>query len=203
MQAQYVRMFREQGQQAAILNNRIDVHFISFMEYKEQGTKFARIDSDIGDAMKDGEKAGDTEKILAKFKAALGDTELTVEAEPLKTAETPAVMLLSEYSRRMQEMSRDFGEAFSGAKPEESLVLNLANPVVQAIPSLNDENARIVCRHVYDLARLGHRQLSADEMSAFIGRSVQILGILAGVQANLQKDGAPKAQPADGSDAAQ
>ena len=87
----------------------------------------------------------------------------------------PAVMLLSEYSRRMQDMGRMYGEMFSGMKPEVSVVLNLENPVIKNLPALPDDEAKLICRQVYDLALLGHKSLSADELSAFIDRSVQLL----------------------------
>ena len=174
-QAQYIRMFREQGMTAAILNHAIDSHFITFLEYKDTSVKFARIDSDIGESMKSGEEAGDTQPILDKFKAAVPLDGVTVRAEKLKSPDMPGVMLLSEYSRRMQDMSAMMGEAFGGQKPETTLVLNLSSPVVQAIPGLSEEDAPLVCRTIYDLAQIGHKPLSADEMAAFIGRGVQLL----------------------------
>jgi molecular chaperone HtpG len=179
MQAQYVRMFKEHGMSAAILSHTIDSHFISFIEYKEKDYKFARIDSDIGDAMKNGESDEISEQIIEKFKTSIAKEGLTVKAEHLKSAEMPAVMLLDEYSRRMQEMSKLYGEAFGSQKPEVTVVLNLENDIIKAIPALSEENAKLVCSHVYDLAMLSHKSLSADEMSAFIKQSVQILGIVA------------------------
>ena len=60
---------------AVLLTHAIDSHFISFLEYKESGLKFARIDSDLSDSMKtDGEKP-DEEAVKAlceQFKAAVG-----------------------------------------------------------------------------------------------------------------------------------
>lgn len=44
-QSQYINMFREQGQNAVLLPTMMDTHFISFIEMKEQGVKFKRIDS--------------------------------------------------------------------------------------------------------------------------------------------------------------
>ena len=181
MQAQYVNMFKQHGLNAAILTHMIDGHLISFLEYKEKDFKFLRIDSDIGDAMKNGEAVGDSDNIIEKFKASLENSDVTVKAERLKTAEIPALMLLSEYSRRMQDMSKMYGEAFPGAKSETTIVLNLENDIVKSIPDLSEENLKLVCQHIYDLAQLSHKKLSADEMAAFIGRSVKILGIVAKV----------------------
>ena len=74
VQAQYIRLFQENGMNAVLLTHAIDSHFISFLEYKESGLKFARIDSDLSDSMKtDGEKP-DEEAVKAlceQFKACL------------------------------------------------------------------------------------------------------------------------------------
>lgn len=178
VQAQYIRMFREQGQTAAILSHAIDSHFITFLEYKEKDTRFARIDSEIGDAMKS-EDGGDHNELIEAFKKAVGNDKLTVKAERLKSAEMPAVMLLDEYARRMQDMSRLYGD-MPGAAPESTVVLNLENPVVQKITALTPDDAALACRYILDLARLSHKPLSAEEMSGFLGRSVELLGRLAG-----------------------
>lgn len=185
MQAQYIRMFKDNSLDAVILDHAIDSHFISFLEYTEKDMKFTRIDSDLGDALKDGESGEgelpqeEKDKLVEQFKSALGQAELEVKAERLKNTNMPAVMLLSEYSRRMQDMGKMYGEMFSGMKPEVSVVLNLENPVVKKLPSLSGDEAKLVSQQIYDLAMLGHKTLSADELSAFIDRSVQLLEQLA------------------------
>ena len=37
VQAQYIRLFQENGMNAVLLTHAIDSHFISFLEYKESG----------------------------------------------------------------------------------------------------------------------------------------------------------------------
>lgn len=188
VQAQYIRMFQESGMNAVILDHMIDNHFISFVEYigsretePENKIKFARIDSDIGQALKDGDAQQDEEsvkQITELFKTAIGNEELTVKAERLKATDTPAVMLLSEYERRMQDMGAMYGEMFGAAKAKSTIVLNMDNAIVKALPKLEESNRNLVCRHIYDLAMISHKQLSAEEMSDFIKRSVDILGIV-------------------------
>jgi molecular chaperone HtpG len=182
MQAQYIRMFAAQNQVAAVLTHMIDPHFISFIEYKEKDVKFTRIDSEIGDSMKNaGDGADDGAKITEAFKKAVGGVE--VKAERLKDTGVPAIMLLDEYSRRLEDMSRLYGQDFPGAKPQTTVVLNLASPVVQRIPQLDDESAKLVCGEICDLARISHKPLSAEEMTEFIARSMQLLARVAGVPA--------------------
>lgn len=182
-QAQYIKMFRDNGVQACILTHPIDPHFISMLEYMDHDLHFNRIDAEIDQALK-GEEGSEEEKASAqtlteRFKELLGKEKLTVKAEKLKTAETPAVILLSEYTRRIQDMNKLYGEDFSSLEPEITLVLNSENPLVQKLPSLPEEQAKLISQQIYDLAMLSHKSLSADELSAFIGRSVSIMEQLA------------------------
>ncbi len=176
VQAQYIRMFRENDMTAALLTHMIDQHFISFLEYKDSSIKFARIDSDISGAMKEETNESDSGAIVEAFQKAVGQEGLTVRAEKLKTKQTPAIILLSEQERRMQDMSAMYGGMF-GSMPKASttIVLNLSSELVQSIPNLKEDDAKLICSMIYDLAKLSHKQLSAEEMAAFIGRSVEVL----------------------------
>ncbi len=180
-QSQYIRMFKDQDMPAALLTHAIDPHFISFLEYKNQELKFARIDSDIGSAMKGGESDAELEKSIAEqFSKAMEDKNLEIKAEALKDEDTPAVILLSEEARRMQDMSAMYGMDFGyGEKPKVSIVLNSRCRIVQAIPNLEDENKKLVCQYVYDLATLSHRSLTADEMADFMKHSLKVLELAA------------------------
>lgn len=193
-QAQYIKLFRDQGMEAVILNALIDNHFIQFLEMKESGVKFLRIDSDLSDNLKDSE-AGDassdlTQKLETIFRESLGDDKLKIRVEALK-ASTPAIILLSEYPRRMQEMTRMFGmggmDAGSMFPDERTLVLNRNNGLMRALVKLSDSNSKkddvkLICQHVFDLAMMSHKQLDPDAMTAFIERSNKLLGKLAEIE---------------------
>ncbi len=187
-QAQYVRMFKDNGMDAVILNTMIDSHFISFMEAENKDVKFMRVDADIIDNMKDdSSKEEDNKELQEKLekiiKEATGKDKIKIKVEGLKNESTPAVILLSEESRRFKEMSRSFGGNINTADlfPEdETLVLNSNNTMVKKITDLyEDENrkedALTVANHLYDLALLNHRQLEPDAMVKFIERSNSLL----------------------------
>ena len=188
-QAQYVRLLTEQGVDAAVLDTRLDAPFISYVESYEEGLTFSRIDSDLSDAVKSdaGADEAEAEALSALFKKVLSNEELSVKVESLKSAEVPAVVLLSEQSRRMQEMSKMFGGM--GAMPdmfksEETLVLNRTNGLVGKLLSLSADEARtddaaLICEQLYDLAMMSHKPLESDAMNAFVTRSAKILERLA------------------------
>lgn len=190
LQAQYISMFKENGLTAAVLTHAIDPHFISLLEYKNpEEMKFLRIDADLGEALKvsqpeaeseDAKKAQEEEnnKLIECVKSCLPDEKLEYKVESLKATETPAVILLSEYARRIQDMNKVLGESFA-PEGQVTLVLNSENEIVKKIPSLTEENRKLVCEHIYDLALMAHKPLSAEQMSKFIARNVKLLELLA------------------------
>ncbi len=178
-QSQYINMFKEQGLNAVLLPTMMDTHFISFLEMKDPNIKFKRIDSalsDIADA--DGEGA-DNNAIVEMFKTRLNDESLKIEVQKLKNNSVPAVVLLSEESRRMQEMYKSYGQQFAGMAnmfhDEFTLVINSNNELIEKLPSLGDETKELVIDHIYDLAKISHSPLDAEQMSKFIARSNELL----------------------------
>lgn len=188
-QAQYINLFKEQDLEAVILAGSIDMHFIQFMEGKETEVHFNRIDSDLSDSMKNQDQVHDQEmqdKLAKIFQKVLSDDKLKVQVETLKAEDIPAIVLLSEQSRRMQDMSELFGRGdMKGMFPdEETLILNAGNPLVKSVLKLNDrpekkEAMELICHHLYDLAMLSHKQLEPAAMTEFIARGNKVLGMLA------------------------
>lgn len=200
-QAQYIRLFKEQGLEAAILASPVDKPFSSFLEYKNPGIKVARIDADIADTLQkkedvelsEAEKQAATftnEKMQTLFRQVLKQEDLKVNVDALKTTDVSAMLLLSEESRRMMEMMETYGknEAFKSMfeqmKPDETLVLNKSNSFVQALLVLNEKDDKkddvdLLCHQLYDLALMSHRPLTSLEMTNFIDRSNLILEKLA------------------------
>ncbi len=193
-QAQYIHMFNEHDMEAVILNTMIDNHFVQFLEMKENNIKFSRIDSDLSESMKEEGKGADntelTKELEGIFRGAVGNDKLKVQVEALKSAAIPGMIFLSEYSRRMQEMSRMYGMGgadMSGMFPDEqTLVLNSNNTLIKAIVKLAGNEARkddslLICQQVYDLAMMSHKQLDPEAMTKFIERSNILLGKLADI----------------------
>lgn len=184
-QSQYVNMFREQDLNALVMPSVMDTHFISFMEMKmnEKGVKFERIDSSVADAI--GEKAEDSDdntSLIEEFKKQINDEDLKIEVQSLKNEQIPALILLGEQSRRMQEMYKSMGQQMAYMqgmfKDEFTLVINKNNELVKNISKLNDEDKAMAIEHIYDLARISHAPLKAEQMTKFVERSTKLLGKL-------------------------
>ncbi len=186
-QSQYIKMLKDNNLEAVILNTTLDSHFITLMESKEEGVQFSRIDSDLTEILKADaidESPEENKAIEEIFKNSINKEQLKISIEPIKTEEVPAMITLSEQSRRMAEMSVMFGGGDMSMFPkEETLVVNSSNPLIKKLFNLSkDENKKDlvndICNHVYDLAMISHGQLGADEMSDFIKRSNDLLGRL-------------------------
>lgn len=178
-QSQYINMFKEQGLDAVILPTMMDTHFISFIEMKNTKVKFRRIDSALSDISDSVEDNDESKAIIDLFKNELNDESLKIEVQKLKNNSVPAVILLSEESRRMQEMYKSYGQQFAGMAnmftDEFTLVINANNELIAKLPSLDDDTKKLVINHVYDLAKISHSPLNAEQMSKFIARSNELL----------------------------
>ena len=188
-QSQYIRMFKEQGMDAVILDHNIDTSFISQLEARNEQYRFARIDADVTDSLKEDvseEELKETTDTLSEvFKKALGKDNLDVKVEKLKDEHISSMITLSEDTRRMQDMMKMYSMHGMGMDPSmfggsETLVLNANNALVQYIFEHKDsEHVPTFCKQLYDLAMIANQPLPADEMAAFIARSNEIMMLLA------------------------
>ena len=185
-QSQYINMFKEQGQDAVILAHNIDSAFITYLEQKHDNVKFQRIDADVHESLK-AEVAEEEKETFQKnadslteiFRKVLNNEKLDVKVEKLKDENIASMAVLSEESRRMEEMMKMYGMGgmdtgmFGG---QASLILNADHPLVQyVVENKEGENVELICKQLYDLALLAHKPLSPQEMTAFVQRSNQIM----------------------------
>lgn len=188
-QSQYINMFKNQGQDAVILNHNIDSPFITQLEQRNPNLQFQRIDADITDNAKEEVKEEDkeafqktTDALVETFRKVMENDKLDVKVEKLKDDKVASMITLSEQSRRMQEMMRMYGMAGMDASMfggEITLTLNANHPLVQFVAEHGDnENTPVICRQLYDMAMLAHKPLTPEEMTAFVQRSNEIMLLL-------------------------
>ena len=184
-QAASVKLYTDRGIDVAVLNTVIDGNFMSFMEYQggeDDRVSFARVDADI-DGLKEESEDGkdlDQAKLQDLFRKALGKDQLEVKLESLGDTGMAAMVTEDEQMRRYKEMSRLYGERFP--MPDSfTLVLNRRNDTVQAIAARDpeDETTEMLCKQIYDLARMAAQPLEAEEITEFLSRSAKLLNMLA------------------------
>lgn len=183
-QSQYIKMFKEAGKNAVILSDVIDSAFIGQLEYKNKGLKFLRIDADIQAALKQEDSDEETKKkydeVAKKVKEEIGDEKLNVEIQTLQNNSIASMITLSEESRRMQDMMKQY--AMPGMNSAmfdnggRTLVLNVSHPLVkQLVENTECENFALLSEQLYDLASLGHGSLSPERLEKFIQRTNELM----------------------------
>ena len=183
-QSQYIKMFKETGKNAVILSDVIDSAFIGQLEYKNKGLKFLRIDADIQVALKQEDSDEETKKkydeVAKKVKDEIGDEKPNVEIQTLQNNSIASMITLSEESRRMQDMMKQY--AMPGMNSAmfdnggRTLVLNVSHPLVkQLVENTECENFALLSEQLYDLASLGHGSLSPERLEKFIQRTNELM----------------------------
>lgn len=186
-QSQYINMFKEEGKDALILTHNIDQPFISRLEQLDETLRFQRVDAELNEDLTDDVEEGalkeEEDTLTEVFKKALGKEQLQVQVTKLKNETVSSMITLSEDSRRMQDMMKQYGMA--GMDPAmfggqgETLVLNANNALVKYIFENKDsEHVPTFCQQLYDLAALAQRPLPAEEMTKFVARSNEIMMLL-------------------------
>ncbi|WP_289501431.1 molecular chaperone HtpG [Gloeocapsopsis sp. IPPAS B-1203] len=201
-QATYVELHKNQGLEVLFMDSFIDTHFITFLEREYPDVKFSRVDSDLDETLLDQDKAADivdpktnktrSELIKELFQQALNKPKLNIRTEALKSDDPqgtpPAMVLLPEFMRRIQEMNAFMQQQTAQFPEEHILLVNTAHPLIQNLVSLNQgsilqgdtsspsaELANMICHHVYDLALMAQKGFDAEGMKAFVERSNQVL----------------------------
>lgn len=200
-QATYVQLHTSQGLEVLFLDSFIDSHFVSFLEREYSHVKFSRVDAELDDTLinKDQTEIVDpntnqtrSEQIKELFQKALDKPKLIIRTESLKSDDPagtpPAMVLLPEHLRRMQEMNALLQQQAIQFPEEHILLINTSHPMIQNVINLSQgaiatssgqspstELANLICHHVYDLALMAQKGFDADGMKAFVERSNQVL----------------------------
>ena len=187
-QGQYIKMFKEQGMNAVILDHNIDTSFITQLEQRNEHYQLKRIDADVTDALKSDDAADLTEEtntLSDLFKKTLNNDKLTVKVESLKDADVASILTLSEQGRRMQDMMKMYAAGgMGGMDPnmfaaDQTLTLNANNALVKYLFEHKDsEHSGMFAEQLYDLAMLSNQPLSAEAMTKFVKRSNDIMLLL-------------------------
>jgi molecular chaperone HtpG len=202
-QSTYVELYKKQGLEVLYMDSFIDTnYFIPFLEQEHSNVKFARVDAELDNALLEQNKEKEivdpttnktrSEQLKEVFEKALNNPRITIRTEALKTdnpqSTPPAMVLLPEAMRRMQEMTALMQQQAMKFPDDRVLVINTSHPLIQKIAQISQgsivqgagespsgELAKILCQHVYDLALMAQKGFDAEGMTAFVERSNQVL----------------------------
>ena len=197
----FVELYKNQGLEVLYLDSFIDAnYFIPFLEREYSEVKFARVDSELDDNLVEEDKAQEivdpttnktrSESIKELFEKALNKPRVNIKTQAIKSDDPqgtpPAMVLLPEAMRRMQEMAALMQEKAMAFPEDHVLMINTAHPLIQNLLELNkttiiqssdDSNSMVnlMCNHIYDLALMSQKAFDAEGMKSFVERSNQVL----------------------------
>lgn len=184
VQAQYIALYRAEGIDVAQFDSLVDTQFAACVESHREGVKFVRVDADLSSLSK-GENAEENETMRDLFRKVSGNDKLNVKFEALKDADVPAVLNVSEESRRMEDMMKMYrmsgGEADGAFPLDMTLVLNTASPLFSKLAAMEGDraaDAEEYASYIYRLSLLSLRKFTAEEMEKFLKDSYRILNQL-------------------------
>ncbi len=178
LQAQYISMFEAQGIKVALFDKPIDTQFASLLEQYMENVKFFRVDADVADALKGDGEVSENEELKNIYSELLGEN-VTLKFDSLKDESVPAVLNISEQSRRMEEMMRLYNMSDDMSFPTEStLLLNTASPLIKKLEetsAADRDKAKEMASYIYKIALLSQKKFSAEEMRSFMKDSFDLL----------------------------
>jgi len=181
-----IDMFKRNGIEVVEFRGPIDQRFAQELEMREEGLKFSSVISELPDDLVSGKAANEDDvKVLSEiFRKALGKDKLEVKAEYFKNENTPAILTLSEQSKRFADMVRLYGQDFA-YKPDDEYVitLNPDHPLIKKVMDMRfDESKKecmnMLCQQIYDIALMSHRDFSKEEKEKFIERNYKLLEMI-------------------------
>lgn len=184
LQAQYISLFNAESIQVAYFEKQFEIQFLSMLEQNMENVKFVRVDADVANALKATDATEENQALSNLFKEVTANPELKVRFEALKNDAVPAILTISEESRRLEEMMRMYAggaDLPGGMKKDESLILNTAAPLIDKLNGLvstDKEKAVKIASYVYKLSVLSQRKLTAEETNSFLEESFDILTLL-------------------------
>jgi molecular chaperone HtpG len=202
-QSTYVELYKKQGLEVLFMDSFIDTnYFIPFLEQEYSNVRFTRVDAELDNTLLEQDKGQEivdpttnktrSEQIKELFEKALNNPRINIRTESLKSdnpqSTPPAMVLLPEAMRRLREMTALMQQQAIGFPEDHVLLLNTSHPLIQKIAQIGQgsivqgagespsgELAKMLCRHVYDLALMAQKGFDAEGMTAFVERSNQVL----------------------------
>lgn len=186
-QDSYVQAAKNKGFIVVKMETMVDAAFINNMEMKWDSVSFTRVDADIADNLIDKDENSTTvlsqeqEGTLKElFGAQVTQPNIKVEMKGLSTDAQPVIVTRPELMRRMKDMAAMGGGGMSwyANMPDEiSMTVNANHPVYTQILKENDNALQQKqIKNLADLALLSQNLLTGADLTAFVNRSVELMG---------------------------
>jgi molecular chaperone HtpG len=185
-QDSYISAAKAKGYKVVKLDSLVDAAFLNQMETHWEKVQFTRVDADIADNLIDKDENTShilTEEQETRLKALfekIPQQHVKVELKGLSAASQPVIVTRPEFMRRMKDMAAVGGSGMSwyANMPDEiNMTVNANHPIYQQIlKEGNDQLQEKQIRNLADLALLSQNLLTGADLTAFVTRSVELMG---------------------------
>ncbi len=184
----FIQSAKAKAYDVLLLDGVLDSHFIGHLEQKLEKTQLKRVDSEIidklivkSDAVASVLSKEEEEQVKGIFEKAINNKAMSVAIESLSPDDMPVTITMSEWMRRMKDMAKTGGGggmSFMGSMPDNyNVAVNGNHPIVQRIlKAENDDQKSKLAKQAYDLGLLSQSMLTGADLTAFIKRSVELVG---------------------------
>lgn len=183
----FIESAKAKGYDVLLLDGIIDSHFINHLEQKLEKTSLKRVDAETIDKLIDKDEKmesvlskEDEEKTKTVFEKAINNPAMTVMVESQSPSDMPVTITMSEFMRRMKDMSKTGGGgqfAMMGNMPDQyNMAINANHSIIGKILKEDDEAKQAqLAKQAYDLAMLSQNLLTGADLTNFIKRSVELV----------------------------
>ncbi|SFW45444.1 molecular chaperone HtpG [Chitinophaga sancti] len=185
-QDSYITAAKAKGYKVVKLDSLVDAAFLNQMETHWEKVQFTRVDADIADNLIDKDEntthvlTEDQETRLKALFEKIPQQHVKVELKGLSAASQPVIVTRPEFMRRMKDMAAVGGSGMSwyANMPDEiNMTVNANHPIYQQIlKEGNDQLQEKQIRNLADLALLSQNLLTGADLTAFVTRSVELMG---------------------------
>ncbi|MDR6565341.1 molecular chaperone HtpG [Chitinophaga ginsengisegetis] len=186
-QDSYVQAAKNKGFLVVKMETMVDAAFINNMEIKWDNVSFTRVDADIADNLIDKEE--NTTTVLSEeqegtlkelFGAQVTQPNIKVEMKGLSAEAQPVIVTRPELMRRMKDMAAMGGGGmnwYANMPDEINMTINANHPVYTQILKEGDNTLQQKqIKNLADLALLSQNLLTGADLTAFVNRSVELMG---------------------------
>ena len=183
----YVQAANKREYDVLLMNSPIDAHFMQHLEMKLDKVSFKRVDADVLDKLIQKEDAAqhhlseeEAKKVKEVFEKAINNSNMKVAVESLSADELPVTITMEEWMRRMKDMARMGGGGgmnFYGSLPDTyKVAVNANHTLITKILQADEAHQAQLAKQAFDLALLSQGMLKGADLTAFVERSVKVMG---------------------------
>lgn len=181
----FVEAARSRSYDVLKLDSMIDSHFIGLLEQKLEKVTLKRVDSETIDKLIERDETKESvlsdkekEDLKGIYEQAINNQHMIVEVAPLSPDDSPVVITMPEFMRRMKDMSKTGGGGmmFMGDMPDTyNVTVNANHPLNQRVLNTEEDTKTAVARQAFDLALLSQNMLSGAALTTFVNRSFELM----------------------------